>query len=128
MGMGREGMLFVSGMGRLRFKVLPFGLKVAAFQKVMEMEFTNEMKEGILCIYIDDFIVVRSTELECCERTRKVPQKMLDLRLNGSRGKLQLCAQEIKVLGHIVSDGRLAPGPGLGPGPTFHQRRCGREL
>src|SRR5258708_28215723 len=50
----------------------------ATFQKLMNEYFWDFIKEGWVCIYMDDILITAVTLFKLCEQTRRVLQRLLD--------------------------------------------------
>src|SRR5258708_24127595 len=75
----------------------------ATFQKLMNEYFWDFIKEGWVCIYMDDILIAAVTIYELRERTRMVLQHLLDCDLYLKLDKCLFEKQEIDFLGMIIS-------------------------
>jgi len=103
---------FVNHRGLWQYKVLPFGLKnaPAAFQRLMDMVLGENRRDYCLC-YIDDVIIFSKTLEEHLAHIDLVVQKLKAAGLTINPKKTQLCLQQIKYLGMIVTPEGYSPDP-----------------
>src|ERR1700744_4063152 len=96
---------FSTPFGSYEPTVMFFGLcnSPATFQKMMNEYFFDFIKEGWICIYMDDILIAAFTLQELRERTRRVLQRLLDCDLYLKLDKCQFEKKEIEFLGMIIS-------------------------
>ena len=104
---------FVTHSGQYQYKVMPFGLTNApsAFQRVMNDVFHDMIKEGFVLIYLDDILVVSSSEEEHQRHLRAVLSRLRDKQLKIKLSKCELFQPQLKFLGHIISAAGIAVDP-----------------
>jgi len=99
-------------LGLMQFNVMPFGLKnaPAVFQRVME-DVLGDMLHKTAMVYIDDIIIFSETEEEHLQHLRTFYERMKEFNFRINPKKLQPLQKKIKILGHIVQNGRYEPDP-----------------
>lgn len=102
---------FVTHHGQFEFLKCPFGLcnSPAVFQRFISTVFRELMMENIMLYYMDDIIVLSSTEEEGLKRLQRVLQVAKDYGLDLKKKKCQLLQKRIEFLGFIIEDGRVQP-------------------
>lgn len=100
---------FVCSKGLFAFKVLAMGLvnSPATYQRLMEQIMSGLQYETCL-IYLDDCIVYSQTFEEHIERLDEVLSRMSKANLKFTPKKCHLFKQEVKFLGHVVSEKGIA--------------------
>ena len=98
-------MRIILHLGIYEYQRMPFGIKNAPshFQRMMDIEFHRELREGWLIIYIDDIIIFTKTWEEHLEKLSIVLKRVIKMNMKISMSKCQFGYQELKALGHIVS-------------------------
>jgi len=88
---------------------MPFGIKNAPshFQRMMDTEFYDELREGWLIIYIDDIIVFSQSWDEHPLRLDLVLKKAIKMNMKISVPKCNFGFDELRALGHFVSGLKL---------------------
>ncbi|KAG5866714.1 hypothetical protein JTB14_035548 [Gonioctena quinquepunctata] len=71
--------------------------------------FRKLLVENIMLYYMDDMVILSSTEEEGLERLRRVFQAAKDYGLDIKKKKCQLLKTKIEFLGFIIDDGRVQP-------------------
>ena len=101
----RHLMRIILQMGIYEYQRMPFGIKNAPshFQRMMDIEFHKELREGWLIIYIDDIIIFTKSWEDHLEKLSIVLDKVIKMNMKISMSKCQFGFQELKALGHIVS-------------------------
>lgn len=98
---------FSTPFGCYRYRVLPFGIKIApeAFKKYNERNFA-----GIRGIHIqtDDILVGGSTLEEHDEILKQVIERARKLNIKFNKNKFQYRLKSVKYLGHIISENEIA--------------------
>lgn len=101
---------FSTPFGCYRYKVLPFGIKIApeAFQKYNERNFA-----GIPGIHIqtDDILVGGKTLEEHDAILKQVIERARKLNIKFNKNKVQYRLKSVKYLGHILSENEIASDP-----------------
>ena len=99
---------FSTPRGLFKYKVLPFGVKIAptAFQRVMNGVLQG--LKGVKC-YIDDIVIFSDTWQEHLDSIRQVLQRFKDHNLVVNLDKSDFCQAEITYLGHRVGNGKIKP-------------------
>ena len=103
---------FSTSSGLYEWKVLPFGLCNApsTFERLMESVLSGLHWETLL-IYLDDVIVYASSIEELTDRLGTVFQRFRNANLKLKPSKCNLYRQEVKYLGHIVSNHGIHTDP-----------------
>ena len=88
---------------------MPFGLCNApvTFQRLMN----TVLREGLdrfVTVYLDDILIYSPDAKSHETHLRWVLQKLRDNSLKAKRNKCEIGLSEVKYLGHIVSQGRVA--------------------
>ena len=98
-------MRIILHMGIYEYQRMPFGIKNAPshFQRMMDIEFHKELREGWLIIYIDDIIIFSKTWDDHLHKLSIVLKRVIQMNMKISMNKCQFGFQELKALGHIVS-------------------------
>ena len=99
---------FSTHKGLFRYKVLPFGVKIAptAFQRVMNQVIQG--LDGVRC-YIDDIVIFSNTWEEHLEALNKVLERFMLHNLVVNLNKSEFCQAEVTYLGHRVGSGKIKP-------------------
>ncbi|GFW51087.1 retrovirus-related Pol polyprotein from transposon 17.6 [Trichonephila clavipes] len=107
----REKTAFITPEGLYEFKVMPFGLcnAPATFERMMD-NLLRHFKWTMCLCYLDDIIVFSETFEDHLIRLRLVLKCLQEagLKLNS---KCLFAAQEVKILGHLVSSNGVRPDP-----------------
>ena len=100
---------FSTPFGAYEPTVMFFGLcnSPATFQRMMNEYFWDFLREGWVCIYMDDILIFAKTLFELRERTKRVLQRLVDCDLYLKLGKCQFEKLEIEFLGMIVSENQI---------------------
>lgn len=100
------------GLGLFQFNRLAFGLCCApnTFQELTDRVFWG-LKWSTLLLYLDDVILFSETFDEHLERLRVVFSRIREARLTLKTTKCRFAMEEIKVLGHIVTNNNIQPDP-----------------
>ena len=104
---------FITKWGLYEYNRLPFGLRnaPAAFQRLMNTLFKDQIKRRMCRVYLDD-IIIASVTIE--EYTKDVLEILQILRNKGWTIKISKCeffVTEIKFLGHVISDKGISIDP-----------------
>ena len=100
----REKTAFCTTKGLFEFNVMPFGLcnAPATFQRLMDMVLAGLQWSSCL-VYLDDIIVIGKTFEDHLMNLREVFKHLKEAGLKLKRNKCDLCMEQVKFLGHIVS-------------------------
>ena len=108
-----EKTAFRLGTGGLyEFTRMPFGLgnAPATFMRLMDKAFGDQTFQSVL-IYLDDIIVFGSTIEETMQRLDMVLTRLAKLNLKVKSGKCQFFFEQLRFLGHLVSEDGISPDP-----------------
>ncbi|GFW45498.1 retrovirus-related Pol polyprotein from transposon 17.6 [Trichonephila clavipes] len=108
----REKMAFITPEGLYEFKVMPFGLcnAPATFERMMD-NLLRHFKWTMCLCYLDDIIVFSETFEDQLIRLRLVLKCLQEAGLKLNSKKCLIAAQEVKILGHLVSSNGVRPDP-----------------
>ncbi|GFW91617.1 retrovirus-related Pol polyprotein from transposon 297 [Trichonephila clavipes] len=108
----RENTVFISLEGLYEFKVIPFGLcnAPATFERMMD-NLLRHFKWTMCLCYLDDIIVFSETFEDHLIRLRFVLKCLQEAGLKLNSKKCLFAAQEVKILGHLVSSNGVRPDP-----------------
>ncbi|GFV99324.1 retrovirus-related Pol polyprotein from transposon 297 [Trichonephila clavipes] len=108
----REKTAFITPEGLYEFKVMPFGLcnAPATFEKMMD-NLLRHFKWTMCLCYLDDIIVFSETFEDHLIRLRLVLKCLQEAGLKLNSKKCLFAAQEVKILGHLVSSNGVRPDP-----------------
>ncbi|GFY28572.1 retrovirus-related Pol polyprotein from transposon 17.6 [Trichonephila clavipes] len=107
-----EKTAFITPEGLYEFKVMPFGLcnAPATFERMMD-NFLRHFKWTMCLCYLDDIIVFSETFEDHLIRLRLVLKCLQEAGLKLNSKKCLFAAQEVKILGHLVSSNGVRPDP-----------------
>ncbi|GFV02714.1 retrovirus-related Pol polyprotein from transposon 297 [Trichonephila clavipes] len=107
----REKTAFITPEGLYEFKVMPFGLcnAPATFERMMD-NLLRHFKWTMCLCYLDDIIVFSETFEDHLIRLRLVLKCLQEAGLKLNSKKCLFAAQEVKILGHLVSSNGVRPG------------------
>ncbi|GFS56381.1 retrovirus-related Pol polyprotein from transposon 17.6 [Trichonephila clavipes] len=108
----REKTAFITPEGLYEFKVMPFGLcnAPATFERMMD-NLLRHFKWTMCLCYLDDIIVFSETFEDHLIRLRLVLKCLQEAGLKLNSMKCLFAAQEVKILGHLVSSNGVRPDP-----------------
>ncbi|GFX09061.1 retrovirus-related Pol polyprotein from transposon 297 [Trichonephila clavipes] len=108
----REKTAFITPEGLYEFKVMPFGLcnAPATFERMMD-NLLRHFKWTMCLCYLDDIIVFSETFEDHLIRLRLVLKCLQEAGLKLNSKKCLFAAQEVKILGHLVSSNGVRPDP-----------------
>ncbi|GFY34777.1 retrovirus-related Pol polyprotein from transposon 17.6 [Trichonephila clavipes] len=108
----REKTAFITPEGLYEFKVMPFGLcnAPATFERMMD-NLLRHFKWTMCLCYLDDIIVFSETFEDHLIRLRLVLKCLQEAGLKLNSKKCLFAAQEVKILGHLVSSNVVRPDP-----------------
>ncbi|GFX14213.1 retrovirus-related Pol polyprotein from transposon 17.6 [Trichonephila clavipes] len=108
----REKTAFITPEGLYEFKVMPFGLcnAPATFERMMD-NLLRHFKWTMCLCYLDDIIVFSETFEDHLIRLRLVLKCLQEAGLKLNSKKCLFAAQEVKILGHLVSSNGVRPYP-----------------
>ncbi|MBW0551236.1 hypothetical protein O181_090951 [Austropuccinia psidii MF-1] len=95
----------ITHCGIYEYLRMPFGIKNAPshYQRMINTIFPTELSEGWLIIYIDDIIICSDSWSLHLERLARVLNKSAEVNMEITLKKCNICFEELKALGHIVS-------------------------
>ena len=106
-----EKTAFRVGTGGLyEFTRMPFGLcnAPATFMRVMDKAFGDKNFQSLI-VYLDDILVFGRTFEETLERLQLVLDRLTEFGLKVKPEKCNLFTEQLKYLGHSISDGGISP-------------------
>lgn len=108
----REKTAFITPDGLYEFKVMPFGLCTApaTFQRVMDTVLAG-LKWKTCLVYLDDVVIFSRTFEEHMIRLREVLEALKSAGLTLNPNKCRFGYDELKFLGHIVSNKGVSVDP-----------------
>ncbi|GFV48617.1 retrovirus-related Pol polyprotein from transposon 297 [Trichonephila clavipes] len=108
----REKTTFITPEGLYEFKVMPFGLcnAPATFERMMD-NLLRHFKWTMCLCYLDDIIVFSETFEDHLIRLRLVLKCLQEAGLKLNSKKCLFAAQDVKILGHLVSSNGVRPDP-----------------
>ncbi|GFW85439.1 hypothetical protein TNCV_144841 [Trichonephila clavipes] len=108
----REKTAFITPEGLYEFKVMPFGLcnAPATFERMMD-NLLRHFKWTMCLCYLDDIIVFSETFEDHLIQLRLVLKYLQEAGLKLNSKKSLFAAQEVKILGHLVSSNGVRPDP-----------------
>ena len=109
----RDLTTFTDGVTLYRFKRLPFGLSCAPaiFARKMAEILTPLLKKGWVKNYLDDVIVMADSHKQLIERLSELFKLLSDSGVKLNLNKCDLVKNEVKFLGHVVSEQGSKPDP-----------------
>ncbi|WVZ80901.1 LOW QUALITY PROTEIN: hypothetical protein U9M48_028338 [Paspalum notatum var. saurae] len=100
---------FISRYGLYQYTVMSFGLTNApAFFMYMMNSVFMEYLDKFVVIFIDDILIYSKTEEKHEEHLRLVLQKLREHKLYAKFSKCDFWIEEVKFLGHVISNGGIA--------------------
>ena len=110
----RERTAFVTHKGLFEFNVMPFGLTnaPATFQRLMDIVLAG-LKWQCCLVYIDDVVIYSPTFEQHVKDLEKVFEALKAANLTLKASKCQFCRQEMRYLGHIITQNGIKPDPEL---------------
>jgi len=110
--LSKDKTAFISVAGLFQFKVLPFGLTnaPATFQRFMDAVLAG-LKWKNLLVYMDDICVFSSSFNDHMSDLKSVFDRIRQAKLKLKPSKCHLFQNQIKFLGHIVTDKGILPDP-----------------
>ncbi|GFU96042.1 retrovirus-related Pol polyprotein from transposon 297 [Trichonephila clavipes] len=108
----REKTAFITPKALYEFKVMPFGLcnAPATFERMMD-NLLRHFKWTMCLCYLDDIIVFSETFEDHLIRLRLVLKCLQEAGLKLNSKEVSFAAQEVKILGHLVSSNGVRPDP-----------------
>lgn len=102
---------FVTPSGQFEFLRCPFGLcnSPAVFQRFITHIFRDLSLANIALYYMDDIIILSSTEEEGVKNLRKVLELASSFGLEIKKEKCQFLRKRVDFLGFIIEDGKVQP-------------------
>ncbi|GFU29569.1 retrovirus-related Pol polyprotein from transposon 17.6 [Trichonephila clavipes] len=106
----KDGIYYPEGL--YEFKVMPFGLcnAPATFERMMD-NLLRHFKWTMCLCYLDDIIVFSETFEDHLIRLRLVLKCLQEAGIKLNSKKCLFAAQEVKILGHLVSSNGVRPDP-----------------
>ncbi|XP_055589210.1 uncharacterized protein LOC129741495 [Uranotaenia lowii] len=118
---------FVTHLGQYEFLKTPFGLcnSPASFSRFVADVFRDQIRSGVLIIYVDDAIIASDTPEENVAILRQVLKVASENGLQFNWEKSQFLKNEVEYLGYLISEGkyRMSPVPNVS-----RENSCGEEL
>ena len=104
---------FVSKFGLFEYLRMPFGVKngPAQFQRAMEDLFQEEIKDGIVLIYIDDLIIAGFNQYELINNLIRVLHRMKNAGIKINPEKCTWFREKFNYLGFEISTNTLRIAP-----------------
>lgn len=104
---------FVTHMGQYEFVMTPFGLSVspASFSRFVADVFRDQIKRGIMKIYVDDVIIPSSTAEENLELLKEILVVAAENGIQFNWEKSQFLKDEVEYLGYVISNGGYKVSP-----------------
>jgi hypothetical protein len=101
----RKFLRIICYLGIYKYLRMPFGIKnaPALFQRMMDIEFAKELREGWVIIYIDDVIIFHDNWEDHIKGVERILQKVRAMVMTISLKKSHFGFDSVKALGHIVS-------------------------
>ena len=108
----REKTAFCTTEGLFQFRVMPFGLcnAPATFQRLMDLVLAGLQWRECL-VYLDDVIILGRDFEEHLNNIRSVLQRLRDAGLRLKPSKCSFFQQQVKYLGHIISQDGISTDP-----------------
>ena len=105
---------FSSHKGLFEFKVMPYGLMnaPATFQRLMDFVLAG-LKWKCCLVYIDDVIIYSKSFDQHLKDLKEVFDALQEANLTLKVSKCHFCREEIKYLGHIITQQGVKPDPEL---------------
>jgi hypothetical protein len=109
----RDKTAFITPFGVYRFKRLPFGLRnaPATFQRLIGRGKIG-LSDITLLAYLDDLILLSPTAQNHLENLQRTFDQLRSFNLRMNRPKCRFACNEVKYLGHVVSEEGIRPDPG----------------
>ena len=102
---------FFTENAQYEFLKVPFGLSnsPSTFQRYVNNDFKNLLKDGTVITYLDDIIISAKDEYEALEKLMSILEitSKFDLKLN--LNKCQFMKRKINFLGHIIENSTIKP-------------------
>jgi hypothetical protein len=101
---------FIFREGSFRFLTTPFGLcnAGATFQRFMDIIMTGLNFEACL-VHLDDIVVFLKNLEQHRQRKSQVLERLRTAGLKLKPNECEIIRRSVKILGHIVSEGRIGP-------------------
>ena len=108
----KEKTAFVTNQGLYQFNVMPFGLSTAPpiFQEMMD-KVLGEAKHVYAMAYLDDVLIWSKTFEEHLYHMEQIFKKLENAGLKLKISKCDFLLQQIKYLGHVISEEGIQPDP-----------------
>lgn len=103
---------FATKSGQYEYNVMPFGLSgaPATFQRLMQTVLRDEAWD-ICVVYLDDVLIFANSVEEHNRRLQIIFEKFRQANLRLSPSKCHFLRQEVKYLGHVISEKGVATDP-----------------
>jgi len=104
---------FWTTMGQFQYKRLPFGIKngPADFSKLMFQILMSLMIQNFVRVYLDDVIIYSNTLEDHFKHIQAVVKCLRNAGLKLNKAKCKWCCRSIKILGHIIGQGKIMMDP-----------------
>ena len=109
----KEKTAICTPFGLFEHNRMAFGLcnAPATFQRLMQNCFQKDLLQNCLLVYLDDLICYSKTFEDHLVRLEKVFNRIRECGLKLNPLKCQFLKQEVKYLGHVISQGGVATDP-----------------
>lgn len=104
---------FTCSAGHYEYNVMAFGLAGApqAFSRLINTVFKKELRENILCVYLDDLMIGSATFDDHLYRLKRVFDVLRSSNLTLKASKCFLAFPSVQVLGHVLDKDGIHPNP-----------------
>ena len=104
---------FCTNRGLFEPLVMFFGLtnSPSTFQMMMNDIFQDLIREGVVCVYLDDILIFMKSIAEYCQVTRIVLERLCEHKLFFQHDKCDFETMTIEYLGLVISQGEIRMDP-----------------
>lgn len=98
--------VFIMPFGQFEYVKMPFGLKNASarFQRYINDVFEPLIRDGLILVYIDDFLIATETVEEHMEALDRVFEVLVENKLELRQNKCKFMYEKIDFLGYVISN------------------------